>query len=143
MAAPLARAAAMARAISAGEANGRAASCTSTSCGSCGCKASRPARTEACRVAPPGTGGNRRNPALAARNSAASSGWMTGCTRAIPAWLANAARLGRMTGSPADLPVLLGQVAAGAQPAAGCHDDGCDTRSHVHSTLEDDGEPWL
>ena len=34
-------------------------------------------------------------------------------------------------GLPEDLPILLGQIPARAQPAAACHDDGCDTRSHV------------
>ena len=40
-------------------------------------------------------------------------------------------------GPAGDLPILLGHIPARAQPAAACHDDGCDTRSHVlpHSQI--------
>src|SRR5512133_1580001 len=36
-------------------------------------------------------------------------------------------------GLAGDLPILLGHISARPQPATACHDDGCDTRSHVLS----------
>src|SRR6266487_3701690 len=41
-----------------------------------------------------------------------------------------------------DLPVLLGQPPAGAQPAARCDNDGCDASDHV-LPVEDDVASWL
>ena len=66
IAAPVAPQAAMAREISAAEQNGRAASWTSTMSGARAASASRPGRTEACRVAPPSTGGSSLKPLAAA-----------------------------------------------------------------------------
>ena len=77
-AAPCVGAAAIARATSAAETNGRAASWTSTIRGRSAASASSPARTEAWRVAPPSTGGSRSSPSVAAAKRAASSAWMTG-----------------------------------------------------------------
>ena len=67
--------------------------------GCAGSSASSPARTEACRVAPPNTGSHRLcRPAVAARNGRRRRGWITGCTRPIRGCAANSATYG---GSPA------------------------------------------
>jgi hypothetical protein len=41
-----------------------------------------------------------------------------------------------------NLPVLLGQIPAGAQPAARCDNDGCNASDHV-LPVEDDVASWL
>ena len=66
IAAPVFSQAVIARETNSVEQNGRAASCTSTMSGARALSASRPARTEACRDAPPATGGRSRSPAAAA-----------------------------------------------------------------------------
>ena len=121
----------MARETSSAEQNGRAASCTSTMSGARALSASRPARTEACRVAPPGTG---------AQQPQALGGRLVG--RAVVGMddrlhRADLAMPGEQRQARADhrfarqLAVLLGQIAAGAKPASGCDDHGGNRRAHA------------
>ena len=92
--------------------------------------ASIPARTEPCRVAPPCTGGSRSSPAVAARNIASSSGWMTGCTASMARCEAKRARLGRITGSPAIARYCFGTSPPAREPASGRDHDRCHPRRH-------------
>src|SRR5262249_35492154 len=96
----------IARRIRAADADGRAASWTSTMSGWRPANASSPARTEPCRVSPPRTAGSTFNPDVARVNSSASSAWITGWTAS--AWPANSARLARITGTPAIVLYCLG-----------------------------------
>ena len=83
--------------------------------------ASRPARTEACRVAPPDTGAQQPQALGGGLIGAAIVGWITGCT-SIDLGVPGEQRAGstRITGSPRQLPILLGQMppARSPRPAA-------------------------
>ncbi len=87
-AAPVFSAAAIARMIRSELANGRAASWTRTISGRFCESASSPARTDACRVAPPKTGGNIRISCVSLRTRSVSSRRTTGCTASMAGTLA-------------------------------------------------------
>src|SRR5215831_9959159 len=112
MAAPPAPAA-IAREIRAGEANGRAASCTSTRRGCAFSIASSPERTEIWRVVPPKTAARNFSPAVASAKVAASSRWMTACTNSISGWSTNTDKAWRITGAP-----RIGRYCLGILPPA-------------------------
>ena len=124
-----------AREIRAGEAKGRAASCTSTMRGRLALQCLE-ARHE------PRLAGSRRQrrrrssarPGAAAANRARSSGWMTGCTTAICGWRAKGSKSMADHRLACEGAVLLGYVAAGARPAAGRDDHGSNFPGIGHHT---------
>ena len=95
--------------------------------GESGASASRPARTEACRVAPPATGGRRGEiaepPPGRGRNR---PGERPAERRKSPGACASSREARPDHRLAQDGAILLGHIAAGAQPTAGCHDNGCD-----------------
>src|SRR5579871_2457812 len=78
--------------------------------------ASRPARTEACRVAPPLTGGAWRSPRTASSNITVSSGFTTGWTRDTCGCELNASIARKITGRPPMDRYCLGPPAPARRP---------------------------
>ena len=128
MAAPVFSAAAIARAIRSALANGRAASWTRTISGEREERASRPARTDACRVAPPKTGGRIRMSRVCSRTRSMSSLRTTGCSALTAGTLAKPNNDAAEQGRSSDFAELFGHVAACAQALTGGHHNSCDLR---------------
>ena len=91
----------------------------------CAASASRPARTEAWRVAPPKAGGSTSSPSAAASKNSRSSGLITGCTRPTFGASTSINSVRRSMVSPPMSPELLRLSTAGAFAAPGGHDHNC------------------
>ena len=133
-AAPVRPAASIAREISAADTNGRAASWISTTSGFWLASASRPACTEACRVAPPLAGGCVAQGA----DGIVEHGGVIGIQNRLHGkdLRMAAERLHRPEnhGLPADRTILLRASRTGAKPAPGCDKDGCSALRSGHWT---------